>query len=543
MSMVIASRPSKARLSTGEVDPFEVIISRDQMHRLESREMRDALRNGDEVFAKLARHPVNSMPTVRVRLAKKGDALGPNMMGIDERLRSLINSDDDRDTGNLLFIQSKEAVEKAKQDLAYHGGDINKMSSQWRTHRMVELMQGLNEDSRAQTGFRGQKLMDEFFQGSLQTQLQEAAKIQGEGSFPHVIKRLAHGETGIYSNLLTRLHMNLEQHPTMRTSAHRDMLEQLFFQIRQVPISASKAKSSFEGDPRDLWRQFQDALNDGNREAGAERARDALERVLKGTAKETTLNSALEVEHAEKLFGLSGLKPGGTYNLGMMSLRDGHGATAVRDFVKNRNNAVDRVVDAFTKQKADVHTTMEALANIGHTGILGAARTGTMADQSASALGAALNVLKDGARGVMKGGKAALPALAVGAGIAAVAGLASTKISSNGHRPEERAGVADSVPGQPVEGSHSNRPRVQMTPAPAQTKTVAVAPMHKNNDVEVQASAPNRAAAAEAVKMSAKLASRGMTHSTVNYLGGARDRMSKLRMQQQLREKLELNDY
>jgi hypothetical protein len=74
-----------------------------------------------------------------------------------------------------------------------------------------------------------------------------------------IAQRQAHGETVLYSNLLTQLHMNLEAHPTLAGSAGGDLLERLFFDVRQVPISASKDKIALFGDdPRELWREFRE---------------------------------------------------------------------------------------------------------------------------------------------------------------------------------------------------------------------------------------------------------------------------------------------
>src|SRR4051794_7794990 len=134
-----------------------------------------------------------------------------------------------------------------------------------------------------------------------------------------------------------------------------------------------------------------------------------------------------------------------------------------------------------------------------------------MADRSASEIGAGLNVLKDAAPG--------LGVLALRRPCWEFSGITSAPtiiVRKNG------AGVEDAPSGQPVEGSHSNRLRVRVTPAPAQTQTMVVAPMHKNNDVEVAATAPDRGAAAEA----AKLTGRGRSTVTVNYSGGARDSRS-----------------
>src|SRR4051794_3233998 len=115
-----------------------------------------------------------------------------------------------------------------------------------------------------------------------------------------------------------------------------------------------------------------------------------------------------------------------------------------------------------------------------------------MADRSASEIGAGLNVLKDAAGKVGHSG----PAGPRSAGpAAAVLGVLRNNVSANHHRPEER-GRRRGCAFQPVEGSHSNRLRVRVTPAPAQTQTMVVAPMHKNNDVEVAATAPDRAGGA-----------------------------------------------
>jgi hypothetical protein len=166
------------------------------------------------------------------------------------------------------------------------------------------------------------------------------------------------------------------------------------------------------------------------------------------------------------------------------------------------------------------------------------------------------DVLKGATGDVAREFKPALPVLAAGFGVAALAGMLSTpieddatrerrpqqavaRVSGNRYRPDRQLGVPDRIPGEDVPGSASGRPNIRVTPAAPQVQTAMVAPMRRASDLEVRASAPNREAAAEVARAVERLTPSGSpSNTTVNYVGGWRNRASKLRMRQELREQL-----
>jgi hypothetical protein len=141
--------------------------------------------------------------------------------------------------------------------------------------------------------------------------------------------------------------------------------------------------------------------------------------------------------------------------------------------------------------------------------------------------------MKSGGRLVesMKGHGAG-KALAIGAGVAVTAGLLLGSMHSpregqaltpshesvNAHRPEDRIGVNDSIPGEPVTGSMApSRPVRTIRQAPQGVQTAVVAPMHAHTNTEVRMRSNDRSRAAEMARMASRLAGRGSSNTVINY--------------------------
>jgi hypothetical protein len=577
IARAIQTRPSQTLVREGVHNPFEVVISRSRLHEIHDEELvKQLLAPGGSAYAAAARNPVSAVPLVKVRLATEADHMGPNMVGLDEGIRSLLQSDDDKDILNLMFLKSEESIARAKKAIEYTS-DYGKMSEQWKAVRAMELLQGNLEDSAKITTVNRGTLAE-----NIQQTIKEATSAAGRGH--NVENRLVHSTTGAYSNLLTNLYMNMDVHPTLRWSSDRALAEKMMWLTRQVPISAGKGKMFLGADPMQIYNEFFQGLRADNLDEGSRLAQDAVTKIAMGSGFETTVRDERDLAEIESIFGVkqktaikdgkfvldeagqiqkSELKVGNTFNLYAETMLSGKGGGIIDEFVRNR----DRTVDPFIKQLTEGKVTSEQgsrwLERMGaHTAApyLTGAHLGIKGEANAvsTALGAINDVLKGAMGKVHTGVKPALPILAAGFGVAAIAGLLSTPIdggnkkhraaerkervqaSGNKYRPEEQIGVQDRVPGEPVEGSASNRPNVRVLPAPAQTRTAVVVPMQRRSELEVRATAPSRDAAAETSRLIQRMSSgSGNSNVTVNHTGGWRDAGSKLRRQAQLREQLD----
>ena len=576
IARAIQTRPSQNLVAEGVHNPFEVVISRSRLHEIHDESTVQKLLKGEDVYAAAARNPVSAVPLVKVRLAQDADHMGPNMVGIDEGIRSLLQADDDKDILNLMFLKSEESIARAKKAIEY-SGDFNQMSEQWRSVRTMELLQGNLEDSARITTVKRGTLAENI----QQTILDVAAAGRGK----NVEQRLVHSATGAYSNLLTNLYMNMDVHPTLRWSKDRPLAEKMMWLTRQVPISAGKGKMFLGDDPMQIYNEFFQGLRADNLDEGVRLAQDAVTKIAVGSGFETMVRTAEELEEINKIFGVnqktqiekgkimmdeagqmikSKLAVGDTFNLYAETMLSGKGGGIIDEFVRGRNRTVDPFITALTKGEVTAEQGSAWLNRMGHSAApyLVGAHLGIQGE--ANAVSTALGTINDVLRGAMgkvsKSMLPALPILAAGFGVAAIAGLMATPIdggggedhaqererrvqeSGNRHRPEERIGTPDRVPGEPVEGSASNRPNVRVLPAPSQTKTAVVVPMQRSSELEVRASAPSRDAAAETSRLIQRMSSgAGPSNVTVNHVGGWKDAGSKLRRKEQLREQLDRN--
>lgn len=555
----LQTRATGELVAPGTHNPFEAIIGRESLHKLRDPELVEQLLAGEHVYATGARHPISRVPILKVRLAEETDFLGENMIGYSEGLRSMIQADDDLDLLNLHFLRDSKSIERAKAATTYVS-DFNNMSDQWKAYRMVQLLQGNLEDSSRMTN----KFVPDG--GQIEAGLNKMYEAASGGRFKNISKRLIHGETGTYSNLVTQLYSNLDIHPTVRGQVDRIAAELDMFLPRQVTISAGKGKMEIEGSPLGLYDEMKAALGATNIDEGVKLASDALAKMAKGSNFETFVKDEKDLADIKNIFGVtqktefvngvrqtSPLVVGSSLNLYAERYLSGNAPSIVENFIRNRDRSADLMQPAMTTSpefmnaKRGRRVYQDAKASNAYQDLKGSFVGGAEANRTSQTLGEINEAWKSGKQAVTeaagaigRGFKPAMPILAAGFGLAAVAGLLSTNISSNKHRPEERVGVPDRVPGEPIEGSRSNQPNVRMLPAPPQTRTMVVAPMRRQSDLEVQSIAPDRDAAAETVRQTQQLSgSRGPSNVTVNYVGGARERMSKLRMKQELREQLD----
>jgi hypothetical protein len=146
------------------------------------------------------------------------------------------------------------------------------------------------------------------------------------------------------------------------------------------------------------------------------------------------------------------------------------------------------------------------------------------------------------------------PALAIGLGIAALAGIMTTTVThdddirasappppSRRPRPGAVAAVADSVPDEPIPGSEApSNPKRQVVQGPEGVRTAVVAPVNRARRLEVRARTPDRNSLREMERVMQNSAARGGNVSvTKNYSGGWRERASTLRVREQIKDQLD----
>lgn len=525
-------------------DPFQIMIPEQMARRVRDSKVRDALLAGEEMMATVARHPIQSAPYMKVRVAPEA-GLGPNMIGMDERIRGLFGADDDKDILNLFFYRKGSQAER--EGLAA----INNLNSnQWKSLNTLEMLYGSAEDSRNIVS-AGVKSLPQMVEEGLAAG--GSATARGE----QVTQRMAGATVGAYSNLLTRLQQNIEMHPTIGTNPEaRTLLGHLFWPIRQVPISAQKGKMQLNPeDPLALWRKISAGLTARNEE-GVGQFIEGMQEVIGGFSKKSILT-----EQSAKIYSEMTGKPGVAgeeVNALMDILNTEKTRSLISDFVVNRNVQADRAAALITRQvdsmaPESLYAVSSMYREMGASapylqGMVKETRSGKTVSR---VLGAINDATRSAAHSI--GQSKALPILALGLGLATAGSVLTSSLKApmpagavfsqgaGNFRPEERTTVTDHVPGEPMAGSMSsvNPPRRQLQ-ATRSTGTTIVAPMRQRTDLEVRMRAQDRNDTSEMQRLVSQVAGGpGISNVNVNYRNGWRNKMSKKRQRETIREQLE----
>jgi hypothetical protein len=516
-------------------EPFTVTIPEQMASRIRNPQVSEALLGGESFFATIARHPIQAAPYVKVKVDYEG-RLGPNELGMDERMRAMFGADVDKDTFNMFFHSRGSAAERAAAN------DIQNLnSSQWKSLETLEMLYGSMDDSRNVTQFK-LKSLPEQITGEL-----------GGNQTEEVLRRAIGGE-GQYSNLLTQLQKNIEMHPTIGMNQQaKTELGHLFWAIRQVPISAKKGKMALDpNDPLKVYRQIKGGLAARSPE-GAEQVMAGMREVMGGFKSKTTLTDRTATLYNE-LVGKSA-KAGDEVSV-MSDFLESR-KDLIHEFVIDRNPAADKVAMLLTK---DVHgmtpdklyALEEAYRETGGAASAIPYLKG-MVKERGTGISGVLGALNDVTRSYAKQAGTGLKPLAIGLGIAAAAALLTTNIKSpipaqavfskgpGNFRPEEKTTITDQVPGEPLAGSMSsvNPPRRQLQTSRGTTTTI-VAPMRQRTDLEVRMKSQDRRDTAEIQRLTGQIAGgSGITNMNVNYQNGWRNKMSRLRQKEIIKESLE----
>lgn len=523
-------------------DPFQFFISEQTARRVRDSKIRDQLLAGEEILATAVRHPIQAAPYVKVRVAPEA-GLGPNMIGMDERIRGLFGADDDKDILNLFFYRKGSQAER--EGLAA----INALdSNQWKSLKTLEMLYGSSEDSRNIVS-AGVKSLPQLVEEGLQA----GGTVAGRSA--QVTQRMAGATVGAYSNLLTRLYTNLEMHPTIGTNPEaRQSLSHLFWTIRQVPISAQKGKMKLDPEnPLALYQRLSAGLSARSQE-GAEQFIAGMREVVTGYNKKSILD-----EQSAKIYSEMTGKPGAAgqeVNALADMLESEKTRALISDFVINRNVQADRAASLLTKQASSMEgDSLYALsAMYKEMGASVPYLQGMVRDKpGGKGISRVLGAINESTRAAAKeAGKGALPVLALGFGLSAAAAVITSTMKptapagaafSRGpgnFRPEMVTNVSDQVPGEPMAGQMSsvNPPRRQLAPRSG-ARTTIVAPMHQRSDLEVRMRAQDRSDTTEVQRMIRQAGgSSGITNVNVNYQNGWRNKMSTLRQREIIREQL-----
>lgn len=508
-------------------DPFVARVGDDFVNRIHSKRVRDAMKSGDIVLGLPQRQPTNELMYLKYRYDPTFS--GTMDVGMSEAASRMLYGDVDRDLTNNIFIDAHIRMENGKMVIASAANDaeraaaqegIEALASGGRQERAMKAWQklhGTNEIANlAPLDWNtGSKLADRA--------ADVANKVTNRAGV--AINRTAGATIGQYSNVLTEV---VEQ--MLRNSAvtkDPDLITRLrmgLFEIRQAPISARKV-SSFS----------------------AEHAVSIVDQFRKGLAMNNSTSSA---EHIQSLM----MRLSQTFKQeGAMEYWGGQGSEDLKVWASGRTDKARLAAQALRigKGKASRQAASgELLEDLFRSGIeetLGVAHGGRAATGSAARLGevaAAISSRTESATGsagkiFAKHGKK----LAIGLGALAALGVAMTprqspvasfsRASGNKYRPEDRMGVSDTIPGEPMAGQMATSPPRREGVPPPNVRTTVIAPMGQTTDLSVRMRAIDQSRAAETTRQISMIPGSGDTNVTVNYKD--RTRIGSLRNREKMR--------
>jgi hypothetical protein len=518
LSQTLAShtRPSSMRYADGAINPWEVAIGKAQARKIRSKKVRDALLNGEDVFAMLSREPVGHVPLVRVVLDPHlNKATG---IGIDERIRALMMLDMDGDRPNISYLDSEDAIAEAREAV------MNPKSSQNLDVPDLQNLVGVGDETRQTVGTKEGAYKS--FLGRLKDQKfytrNEALRRRSVG-----------GAVGSGSNTYSMMMAALEENRNITNSQVKSSLSTFFMQaVKQGPISGMKLKNQNDLD----------------------------------------LAKALEIDSSLR----NSMRKGGTFDhfygsLGQLAdAADGNDRTSFRDYLAENREILEQFHSGFDREAVDqaVQAMTTPAENAASAKTLGmgsemfsySQAASTTAEEARTAAGAAstwsaealgtLNEVTRTAESVARearGSKIGM-VLGIGAAAAVIAGIATTRLSkpfaafgrdsTSKYRPEETHPGPDMVPGDGPAGSRApSRPPRNVNSAPAQTRTTTVAPLGETRDLDVRLRSSDQQRAHHTAKMMARMATDGSSTVTINY----RDQMKpgSLRTREKMQQALE----
>lgn len=511
------TRPSSLRYEDNSVNPFEVGLGRDSVAKIRDKRIREAIFNGEDVFAMVTREPVSHTPIFKVVIDESLN--NSNIIGMDEGMRGLLMADADGDYIMSHFLRPGGRGAEEAQDAVFGENSIQRNSVKFQ-----QKVVGVGDETRKLVGSADGAYKP--FTGRLAKQkmytIEEALK-----------KRSTAGSIGSGSNVYSLMLSALEENSGITSPQVKDDLNTFFFQtIKQGPISAAKLKGSQDMDlvrALGINAKLRGSMQEGGTFDNFYSAMNELANAADGDER-TAFRNYLQ-ENREIL----------------QSFHSGFDRNRVNQAVSAMTTPGDKVSqvdtlgmsgDMFTYAQAASQTQEEARS---------AAAVGATA--SSETLGV-INEVTRAAEEIGREARSSKVGLVIGAGIAAaaIAGIATTRLkspvaafgrdSSSRYRPEEEHPGKNQVPGDGPAGSRApSKPARSVQQAPAQTRTAIVAPLGEARDLDVQLRASDQQRAHHTAKMMSRMATDGDSTVTVNY----RDRMKpkSYRTKERMREALE----
>lgn len=507
-------------------DPFDVHIGPDVLNTIKDSKMKAALQNGEHTYGMMWRQPISDAMHVRVKYDET--LTGGRGIAASERFYRVLQGDADEDpVGISLWNKGSDAYNEAHEAIT--------SGSQMQNLDTFYGLTGLGEDSMTIKNSQLTSLQDRF------------NKYHGLASNidKTINNRTAGGAIGAFSNELSGIMESVAANSDIvRNPNQASRMKHLLFNfIRQVPISARKSHLPYD---------MQDALRDQKNIASAfanqdeDTAFNNLHETMSGLAEKFGKNTNWNEELADRLGDLGIPKQEGSFNPASAYLNSDVGKQDIRDLLRSRSET-SKVRSSMLMGTGKIKDLIDNVKNIGFDEVAGsihgyaasvaASQQGNINAEIRDAAKATRNSFRDVSRAFTENhGKAAL----IGLGAVAALGLLSSpnrrsiSMSSNKYRPEETAGVQDSVPGMPIAGTESaNAPRNIVREQQGVTSAM-VAPLNNAVNTDINLRAKDNAGSIEMAKSMARLTGSGKQHVNVNY---SKDpRIGSLRFRDKLKE-------
>lgn len=511
-------------------DPFAARVSKQWVDRIHSKRLREALQRGEEVVGMIQRQPTNEMMYMKYRLDPALE--GTYDVAVPESVSRALMGDQDKDLVNSILFDANlrtengklivgQAASQAEREAAEEG--LRAMSGGTQAKQLA-IWQSLKGDEE----IAARASVDWELKGLAARSDKFATAVGNRVGV--AVNRSAGASIGAYSNVLTEMVEHMVRNPKLMRDP--DLVQRLktgFFDIRQAPISARKAHVSFS----------------------LESAMNMVDNLRRGVGLANPEDAAKSV-HASMLAMAKTLAPQGAEGP-EYKYWSSQGAEDIKAWAYGRSEKARLAAAAFTARGERGERVLSEVANMGLDEVIGPVHGGMAAEQTASRIGRVSEYLAEagrdmGASATGKVGKIFAKngrTMALGLGALAALGVAMTpkrtpvatfgRPSSNRFRPEERMGVADSIPGEPVAGQMApSQPPRRMESAVPNVKRAVVAPFDSTSDLSVTMKATDQSRASETARQLAMIPGSGDTNVTINYRD--RTKLRSLRTRERIRE-------
>lgn len=462
---------------------------------------------------------------------------GTRDIGVAERAARVHYGDVDRDPITSMFADVHARMENGKIKLVAWTTEAdrkaalsmidsieNPQSRQNRDLAIFEELMGTDEVANRVTEYTPKKLTDvvakwaENIRNRPDVIMSRTAGMGIGGAsntYTEMIEYMLQGGAGMDPDALSRLRVGL------------------FESLKQTPIAARKVGRFDATTMARITESMKENLDINNSENAAQRIRDLMAWVSNIT--ESKVHDTYWKKDISKI-DLEGLMQARTRN-----------ARLAADVLKVGTSGVAR-------KRASENLLPRVFAT-GVEEVMGTAHGGRAATESASKLGAIAEAIGEAGSGAAKSVTGVMgrifsehgKGMALGLGALAALGIALaprtspvatfSRASSNKHRPEDRIGVSDTIPGEAIPGTMSSMPPRRIEMERPNVKTSVVTPLNRTSDLSVRMRATDQSRAAETARQIAQIPGSGHTNVTINYRD--RTKIGSLRNRERIREILQ----